>query len=253
MYVYLILFAFQVETLFFEVRGNEEDVSIFFISTLQCIESLQSEDSTSFRQERLYRELDDHTRTLSAFLDAVSRYDPDAIDVINLLGSLHQCLHNLLQEHEATHRFTDVTNSLTPPTTVSGHPGRPRYSITIEQISHCLSIGMTWQRIATCFGINRRTLYRHRQALGLQPLRYTVLSNHDLDRTVSHIQQNTPNAGEVYVLGSLRARGIRVQRWRVRQSLHRVDPIGRSLRRRHAIHRRAYSVQAANHLWYVDF
>lgn len=249
MYVHLILFVFKVQTLFFEVKGNEEDVASFFISALQCIESLQSEDSPSFRQERLYRVLDDHTRTLSAFLAAVSRYDPDAINVINLLGSLHRCFHNLLQEHEARQRFTDVTNSLTPPTTLSGHPGRPRYTITIEQIYHCVSIGMTWQRIASCFGINRRTLYRHRQALGLQPLRYAVLSNHDLDRTVTHILQNTPNAGEVYVLGSLRARGIRVQRWRVRQSLHRVDPIGRSFRRRHAICRRVYSVQAPNQLW----
>lgn len=62
---------------------------------------------------------------------------------------------------------------------------------------------MTWQRITSCFGIRRRTLYRHRQILGVGPLRYAVLSNQDLDSIVTTILQNTPNVGEAYVLGSL--------------------------------------------------
>ena len=69
----LILFVFKIQTLFIRVRGNEEDVVQFFTSALQCIESLQ-EDSSNFSQERLYRVLEDHTQTLSAFL-AVSRDD----------------------------------------------------------------------------------------------------------------------------------------------------------------------------------
>ena len=85
--------------------------------------------------------------------------------------------------------------------------------------------------------------------LRVEPLRYAVLSNEELNSFVTDILQNTPNAGETYVLGSLRARRIRVQRWRVRQSLHQVDPIGRSFRRRHAIRRRVFSVLAPNQLW----
>jgi len=252
MYVHLILFVFQIQTQFLEVRSNEEDVVRFFTSAQQCIASLiQSEESDIFGQERLYRVLDDHTRTLSTFL-TVSRYDHDNRNVSNLLASLYGCFHNLLHEHEARQRSTDGTNNLTPPATLTGHPGRPRYSIAAEQISHCVSIGMTWQRIASCFGISRRTLYRHRQILGVGPLRYAALSNEDLDSIVTTILQNTPNAGEVYVLGSLRSRGLRVQRWRVRQSLHQLDPIGRWFRRRNTIRRRVYNVQAPNQLWYVD-
>ncbi|KAF3856386.1 hypothetical protein F7725_017109 [Dissostichus mawsoni] len=40
-------------------------------------------------------------------------------------------------------------------------------------------------RIASCFGISRRTLYRHRQTLGVEPLSYAVLhfdGNHKLVR-----------------------------------------------------------------------
>lgn len=155
MYVHLILFVFQIQTQFFEVRSNEEDVVRFFTSALQCIASLiQNEESNIFGQERLYRVLDEHTRTLSTFL-AVSRYDHDNRNVSNLLGSLYRCFHNLLHEHEARQVSTDGTNNLTPPTILTGHPGRPQYSIAAEQISHCVSIVMTWQRIASCFGISR--------------------------------------------------------------------------------------------------
>ena len=248
MHFRLIVLVILVKTILFDVKGNEEEVESFFISALQCIESLQRHESNDFMQERLYRQLDNHTRTLSAFVAALSRYDPNNRDVSNLLESLYSCFRNLLLEHEAGQESTDVTNNFVPPTVLTGHPGRPRYAISSEQIYHCLSIGMTWQRIALCFGINRRTLYRHRQTLGVEPLRYSILSNQDLNRTVAEVLQNTPNAGETYSK-SLRSRGLRIQRWCVRQSLWQVDPIGRASRRRRAIHRRIYNVHGPNHLW----
>lgn len=241
------VFCFLVQTLLHDVKGNEENIIRFFSSALQCIESLQRNEPNNFDQEHLYRVLDDHTRTLSALHAMVSRHDPSNRDVCHLLESLHRCFCNLLREHEARQRSADA--NLLPPTTFTGQPGRPRYTITSQQISHCVSIGMTWQRIASCFGISRRTLHRHRQLLGFEPRRYAVMSNQELDTFVTVILQNTPNAGETYVLGSLRSRHIRIQRWRVRESLYRVDPIGRSFRRCHAIRRRVYNVQSPNQLW----
>lgn len=114
--------------------------------------------------------------------------------------------------------------------------------------------------------------------MGIQPLQYTVLTDQELTRIVTGILQRTPNSGETYVLGSLASREIRIQRWRVRRCLHacgikeqciftsinlfliftvvifyilkqEVDPIGRSLRRRHTIRRRVYNVQTPNQLW----
>ncbi|XP_028258071.1 uncharacterized protein LOC114442995 [Parambassis ranga] len=115
-----------------------------------------------------------------------------------------------------------------------------------------MSLGMNWQNIATCVGVSSRTLYRHRQLLGIPPMSYTTLSNENLNRVVGEILQHTTNAGERYVHGSLRSRGIHIQRWRVRQSLQEIDPIGRSFRRRHAIRRRIYSVSSPNQLWHID-
>lgn len=251
MFFHIIFFIFQVQSLFFiEAKGNEEDIANFFNSALHCIRDIQrTGDCTG--QERLFRELDDHTRTISAFL-SISRFTEDPVNrqYVITLEALYRCFRSLLSGYETRQRSMEVTyNALVPPTTSTGLPGRPRYSISLEQISHCVSLGMSWQRISLCLGISRRTLYRHRQRLGVQPLAYAVMSNHALNSVVSEILQNTPNAGETYVLGSLRSRQIRIQRWRVRQSLQEVDPIGRSFRRRHAIRRRIYNVQTPNQLW----
>ena len=58
-------------------------------------------------------------------------------------------------------------------------------------------------------------LYRHRQRLGVELLRYSVLSNQDLDRVVTNILQNASNASEAYILGSLRSCGLMIQRWKI--------------------------------------
>lgn len=232
------------------MKGNEEEVASFSLTiALQCVTSLQNADNS--HQERLYREIYDHTRTLSAFIAALSRYDPENSDTREILEILYRCFFGLLRQYEDRQsEFSAIeTNIPLPDTILTGLPGRPRYSITAEQICHCIYIGMTWQGITSCFGISRRTLYRHRQFLGIEPLTYAALPNEELNRIVTSILQNTPNSGEAYVLGSLRSRGLRVQQWRVRMSLHQLDPIGRSFRRRHAIHRRVYNVQGPNQLW----
>ena len=47
-------------------------------------------------------------------------------------------------------------------------------------------------------------------------------------------------------------RNIKVQRWRLRDSLHRVDSEGIAQRSRGRLHRRTYHVQGPNHLWHID-
>ena len=69
---------------------------------------------------------------------------------------------------------------------------------------------------------------------------------------IENILHLTPYSGEVYVIGSLKARNVNVQRERVRESLLRVDPIGRQMLRRYAICRKVYSVPGPNCLWHID-
>ena len=68
---------------------------------------------------------------------------------------------------------------------------------------------------------------------------------------VASVKSNHPNAGEIMVQGHLVARGIDVQRNRVRSAIHETDP-SISTRKRPPINRRAYFVPCPNYLWQIS-
>ena len=78
------------------------------------------------------------------------------------------------------------------------------------------------------------------------------ISYEDLYTVITVMLSQIVYAGESYVSGGLKARGIFVQRYRIREILTQIDPVGRALRRRAAIQRRQYNVRAPNHLWHID-
>ena len=83
--------------------------------------------------------------------------------------------------------------------------------------------------------------------------RYANLSNSELDDRIRSYTQRNRMLGCNSILARLQADCIRVQRHRVRSSLHRVDPLGVShdgVSR--AIQRRRYSVRTPNSLWHID-
>ena len=78
-----------------------------------------------------------------------------------------------------------------------------------------------------------------------------ILDDH-LDRKIKEITQEFPHSTEGLVKQLLLVRNIEVQRWRLRDSLHRVDSEGIAQRPRGRLHRRTYHVQGPNHLWHID-
>ena len=110
---------------------------------------------------------------------------------------------------------------------------------------------MHWKSVAGFLGVSERTLHRRRVEYGIEAS-FIEITDNDLDNQIKDILQLTPYSGECYVRGSLKARNINVQRARVRESLGRVDMIGRSMRRRYAICRRVYNVPGPNYLWHID-
>ncbi|XP_051814938.1 uncharacterized protein LOC127537125 [Acanthochromis polyacanthus] len=114
-------------------------------------------------------------------------------------------------------------------------------------------LGFTWAAISRMLSVNNRTLYNHRLQLGLVDYgNFANIADDDLDRLIAEVLSQTPGSGETYVTGSLRGRGIRVQRWRVRERLRIADPVGRALRGRRAIQRRVYNISVPNQVWHVD-
>lgn len=82
--------------------------------------------------------------------------------------------------------------------------------------------------------------------------RYSSISDTELGRFVANICSRNPNLGERSIDGLLRAHGVMVQRHRIRDILHAIDPEGVQYRLRRVLHRRQYSVESPNALWHVD-
>ena len=62
----------------------------------------------------------------------------------------------------------------------------------------------------------------------------------------------SPGIRQTQMLGALYSRGIRVQRWKVREVMRELDPVGTTLSSRGTICRRKYSVPCPNALWHID-
>ena len=129
--------------------------------------------------------------------------------------------------------------------------GRPVHKITEMQIWSLRSVGFTWRKIAKFLFVSERTLRRRRQEMGwpMGEQEFNEISNQNLDNVVRDILSMSPNSGERMVMGALRGRGLLVQRYRVRESINRVDPVSRALRRLRTVQRRVYSVPRPNALW----
>ena len=82
---------------------------------------------------------------------------------------------------------------------------------------------MNWIDIALLLGISVRTLHNERQLfVDFQDSGFTNMSDDELDEQISQVMRPSPNCGEIMMLGALKAKNLRVQRWRVRESTTRL-------------------------------
>ena len=130
----------------------------------------------------------------------------------------------------------------------TGKPGRPAYDIPSEEIEGLRSIGFSLVKIADFFSVPERTLRNKRAELEIS-LKYSQITEMQLDVEVQTILTENPNMGEEMLVGALLSRGITVQREMLRISIERVDPVGKVLRRSRTLRRRAYNVSTPNALW----
>ena len=85
-----------------------------------------------------------------------------------------------------------------------------------------------------------------------QSVEFTAMSDHQLDTHISTLLDQYPNVGYRSVLGHLCREGLRVQWYRVLESLHRIDPDGVQERLKVTINWRKYNVPGPNCLWHID-
>lgn len=87
---------------------------------------------------------------------------------------------------------------------------------------------------------------------GVTFTQYSEISDRVLDQLMIDIKQRHPNDGERLVIGHLARQNIRLQRTRIRASIHRIDPEGTAIRRSIAVRRRIYHAAGPNFVWHID-
>lgn len=130
--------------------------------------------------------------------------------------------------------------------------GAPQFDIPKCVLECYVEQDFQIEEIAKILSVSPSTVYRRMRKYGLSKMDFTVISDEDLDREIDHITREFPHCGEGMVKQILLTKNIKVQRWRLRESLHRVDDEGIACRRRGRLQRRVYHVQGPNHLWHID-
>lgn len=130
--------------------------------------------------------------------------------------------------------------------------GRPALDIHEYQLRFLLENFFTMKDIAGMFSCSTRTIQRRLRDFGIEPNRFSDITDAQLDEAVNEIVACLPACGIRSVQSRLRADGVLLQRERVRESLHRVDPVGLETRLRRSLHRRQYCVPTPNALWHID-
>ena len=127
------------------------------------------------------------------------------------------------------------------------HQGIPE-----DQLRFLLENDFKIRDIAGIFTCSTRTIQRRMRDYGIDPNHFSDISDSHLDEVVGELLVCLPDCGIRSVQSILKANGIILQRERVRQSLHRVDPTGMQTRLRRRLHRRQYPVSSPNALWHID-
>ena len=102
--------------------------------------------------------------------------------------------------------------------------------MNLDLVELLRSAGYTWDEISKAL---MTTLWRRVKEGKLVTTKYTDISDTDLDVAVIDLQHYHPKSGQVLLQGLLQARGICVQRHRLRDSLKRVDPLQGGIHRFH--------------------
>ena len=238
-----------------------------FYSLGRLLESCEEQNISRDSIEFLVRRLDEYARTLSIL---ISRFS----ESYGHLSSQQPCLRNLyflfvqtssylaqfqrdisLQEDtENNFDFPDLGPG--PAVEMNNNAGRPRIFVTREQLETLHEqCHLHWSDIAHSLGISERTIRRRRHEFGMpvEGRQFSIITDSQLDQFVARILQDTPAVGLRMIMGSLRHRGLTIQRHRVLHSIRRVDPVTSSLRNSRRIIRRSYNVNCPNALWYILF
>ena len=226
------------------VTRRPNSLASFFAAARQLVSEVESyfssdEDGNLDRLELLEGRLEEACETLYVVIQQsgdLSSQNPNNAEMGQFNADMNVlCRHlNVLRSHfgaQAAEEGERDKELYSCPTENSGNTGRPRYLISVQQLQFLRDLNFSWTKIGKILGVSRKTINRRRQELGMsEELSWSCVSDDDLKQIMCEIQTLTPGIGQTRMLGSLRSRGLKIQRWRVRQCLREIDPVGTVLR-----------------------
>lgn len=136
--------------------------------------------------------------------------------------------------------------------TFTGKSGRPTFCIDLDQVFEMRGLSFTFDMISKILGVHRSTLWRRIKESGREYESFSSMTGEALDTIITDFKTFHPLSGERMVIGMLRQKGYQIQRKKIRDSIHRVDPINTALRWIRRNPRWVYSVPGPNSLWHND-
>ena len=174
-------------------------------------------------------------------------------DIVGLLSSHDlQCLGVRCRNDMVLLRKECVNYGCQSPIKLYNGTGALTYDLPKDLIEELLLDGFSIKEISMLLSVSERTIYRRMTSYGLRKHTFSEISDHALDEVVRQLTEDFPNCGENMIGQMLRGKGVTVQRYRLRESLHRVDEDGILRRSRGRLCRRVYNVKGANQLWHID-
>ena len=108
--------------------------------------------------------------------------------------------------------------------------------------------GFTIKEMSALLGISTRTVYRRMDEFNFKKINFSDVDENQLDHEIIQITEELPYRGQLIIRQILRQKGFHVQRYRIRESAHRVCKSNVAARKKGRLHWRVYNVQGPNHL-----
>ena len=200
------------------------------LSTVESMDPNQDLDGTGLALENILQRV----LILQPFLQS---YFPGFSAVVESVQELNEELKSIQDEREVTSRTK----------------GRPSIPIRESELKHFLEMQFSQVEIGKLLGCSACTIRRRIIEFGFEYITdFSQISDGDLDSLITIFVSQFPSAGQKSIAGHLHSQGYHIQRWRIRDSLLRVDPWGVEQRSRQILHRRKYTVPGPNSLWHID-
>ena len=130
--------------------------------------------------------------------------------------------------------------------------GTNKFVVPKILIDNLIDDGFSVKEMSNIFCVSEITVLRRMVGYGLKIRDFSTISYDQLDFHVLALRNDYPFCGETILRELLKGRRIIIQRYRFRDSMHRINEAGIQSRRKGRLKRRVYNVKGANHLWHID-